>query len=570
MALRRGVRRAGDDAGRPSDHVQPRCEKPAPSTPSPASGERISAPLLANPELIAGAERWQLRAEAALPAVVILWAAGVLFLSFRFLSGLLAIEMLARRTTELPAAVKASAARLAERLGIVVAVRFARSASIEVPTVIGWLRPVVLVPASAITGLTPAQLETLLAHELAHIRRYDYFVNLLQSVVETVLFYHPGVWWISKQIRAERENCCDDIVVDLYADPLLYARALADLEALRALPANLALGASGGSLRHRVLRLLTAPESRCSQRGRASMLILLMTSLMLLVPMMLLGREVARHAATVQALTSLSPARAVGIVIDVFADRLTDARRDEPQAPLRLASAAALDVEIDDLQLRADDTTLQATPSAASAGEAEKPATVDARIERAIEKKIFGVTEEFRDSIARLGYDLSDEKLVEFRVLGVTPRYIEEINAAGFGRLPADRIVEFRVHRVTPEYVAKVNALGLGRLSASQVVEFRIHGVTPEFIEEMRAAGFGELSAQQLVEFRVHRVTPSYVASMNATFGRTLSRREIVELAVHRVSAESVDAARRMFPDASAQQIIALHIHRVTPEFVGP
>jgi beta-lactamase regulating signal transducer with metallopeptidase domain len=539
------------------------------AAPAPASGDPISSPLLAAPDLIAGAERWQLRAEAALPAVVILWAVGVVILSLRLLSGLLAIEMLARRTTELPAAVKASAAHLADRLGIAVVVRFARSASIEVPTVIGWLRPVVLVPASAITGLTPAQLETLLAHELAHIRRYDYFVNLLQTVVEIALFYHPGVWWISKQIRAEREHCCDDIVVDLCADPLLYARALTDLEALRALPASVAVAASGGSLRDRVLRLLAVPDSRCSQRGRASMVILLMTSLMLLVPMMLLAREIARHAPTVQSLSSMSPGRAAEIVIDVFADALTEPRSVGPQTPPKLAAAASLELEIDDLQIHLDEAgILLATEPPAPAGGGRGATPLDERIDRAVEKKIFGVTDEFRDSMARLGYDLTDEKLIEFRVLGVTPRYIEQINAAGLGRLSADRILEFRVHRVTPEYIATMNAVGLGTLSARQIVEFRVHGVAPEFIQQMRAAGLGELSAQQLVELRIHRVTPAYIASMSSALGRDLSLREILELAVHRTSPESIDAARRMFPDASMQQIVALHIHRVTPDFV--
>ena len=94
---------------------------------------------------------------------------------------------------------------------------------VEVPTVIGWLRPVVLMPASALSGMGPQQLEAILAHELAHIRRHDYLVNLLQTVVETLLFYHPAVWWLSGRIRVERENCCDDLAVSLCGDPYAYA-----------------------------------------------------------------------------------------------------------------------------------------------------------------------------------------------------------------------------------------------------------------------------------------------------------------------------------------------------------
>jgi beta-lactamase regulating signal transducer with metallopeptidase domain len=78
---------------------------------------------------------------------------------------------------------------------------------VEVPTVVGWLRPVILAPVGALTGLSPDHVEALLAHELAHIRRCDYLVNMLQSVAEALLFYHPAVWWISGEIRAERELC---------------------------------------------------------------------------------------------------------------------------------------------------------------------------------------------------------------------------------------------------------------------------------------------------------------------------------------------------------------------------
>ena len=133
----------------------------------------------------------------------------------------------------------------------------------SVPTAIGWLRPVVLLPASAFTGLTPRQLETILAHELAHIRRHDYLFNLLQSVAETLLFYHPAAWWVSRRVRQERELVCDDLAVAATGDALTYARALTQVERLRKSAPRLAVAADGGQLRTRVLRLVGAePRSR--------------------------------------------------------------------------------------------------------------------------------------------------------------------------------------------------------------------------------------------------------------------------------------------------------------------
>jgi TonB family protein len=134
------------------------------------------------------------------------------------------------------------------------------SALVEAPTVIGWLRPVVLIPASCLTGLSTMQIEAILAHELAHIRRHDYLVSVLQSVIETLLFYHPAVWWVSKQIRRERECCCDELAVAVGGDRLAYARALSLLEERRSFYPEVALGANGGVLKMRIKRLLGCKE----------------------------------------------------------------------------------------------------------------------------------------------------------------------------------------------------------------------------------------------------------------------------------------------------------------------
>jgi uncharacterized protein (TIGR03435 family) len=130
------------------------------------------------------------------------------------------------------------------------------SALVQVPTVVGWLRPVVLVPVGALGGLPAEYLEALLLHELAHIRRHDYLVNMLQSVAEALLFYHPAVWWVSGHIRAERELCCDDVAVSVFGNALTYASALAHLESCRPSRLSAALAANGGSLADRIARLL--------------------------------------------------------------------------------------------------------------------------------------------------------------------------------------------------------------------------------------------------------------------------------------------------------------------------
>jgi len=198
--------------------------------------------------------------QPALPYVVLGWLVGVFGLSAWHLGGWAQLQRLRRRMVRtLGNPLQRRLAELSDRLGMHRAIGLLESALVEVPTVVGWLRPVILLPASALTGLPPAQLEAILAHELAHIRRFDYLVNILQTVVEILGFYHPAIWWVSHRIRVERENCCDDLAVQVCGSSLQYAKALAGLEEIRHHGTDLALAATGGSLMARIARLLGRP-----------------------------------------------------------------------------------------------------------------------------------------------------------------------------------------------------------------------------------------------------------------------------------------------------------------------
>src|SRR5215471_19873468 len=180
--------------------------------------------------------------------VVNLWMAGVVMFSLRTAGGMLLVERLRLRKAR-PVApwLLETCVNIQRRVGIKRAVRFCQCNGIDVPAVIGWFRPVVLLPMTVLTGLSEAQLEAVLVHELAHIRRCDYVVNLLQIAAETVLFYHPAVWWLSHRIRVERENCCDDMAVRLCGNVVDYARALTYMEGGRMAP-SLVMAASGSPL----------------------------------------------------------------------------------------------------------------------------------------------------------------------------------------------------------------------------------------------------------------------------------------------------------------------------------
>ncbi len=207
-----------------------------------------------------------------LPWLVGIWLIGVFIISLRLAFAWIGVQRL--RRVGLVAASPDISDRLAplcRRLGIRRSVRLFGSPFVDVPTVIGWWRPVILFPISAFTGLAPAQWESLLAHELAHIRRWDYAVNLLQIGVETFLFYHPAVWWISRQVRAEREHCCDDLAASVTGDKVAYVKALLEMAERHVQRNHIALAAGDGDLLKRAKRLLaknsTGPGGRFASAG---------------------------------------------------------------------------------------------------------------------------------------------------------------------------------------------------------------------------------------------------------------------------------------------------------------
>ena len=196
-----------------------------------------------------------------LPWLAPVWMAGVFLFQVRCLASWAAAGRLRKTGVfDAPDAWVKRLDALRARLRMTRPVTLLESCFLEVPVVIGHLRPVILMPVGLLAGLPVAQIESILLHELAHIRRADYLVNLMQKVVEGLLFYHPAVWWISRVIRAERENCCDDLAVRASGDAHEYATALAALAENHWAVSEAAVAANGGNLVKRIRRVLAQPE----------------------------------------------------------------------------------------------------------------------------------------------------------------------------------------------------------------------------------------------------------------------------------------------------------------------
>jgi Antirepressor regulating drug resistance, predicted signal transduction N-terminal membrane component len=581
-------------------------------------------------------ERMALRQKLAkaLPWLVSIWLAGVLVLSLRVLGGWVMAQRLKNWKTT-PATIKwqQTVELLARRLKVSRTVRLCESVVAEVPTVVGWLRPVILVPVSAFTGLSPQQIEALLSHELAHIRRHDYLINLLQTAIETLLFYHPAVWWVSKQIRTEREHCCDDLAVATCGNVLTYARALAELEQLRghkALPELAVAADGGGSLLGRIQRLIGAPAS---PHQRSSAWIASLVAIATIFSICVGARSAifesdAKRDEAHRARTAFGKALFEGAFGFTYEQQSAPANSQTVlQRGINESVMVVGDAPQDDEDLQ-DGTTPPPTPGAPTAPPAPPSPLSPIVLQPTTPAPIISITprafvytpsapsapfsftptpaappaprtfsyaptptpgapvapramqdEEdaedkpsgsYIDGMVEAGYtNLSVDELIKLRDHGVTPNFLKELKALGYGLPPVEMAIRLADHGVRISYIKKLADMGYKKLSFEELIRAADHGVRPEIIEALGAAGYKNLSLEQIIRTQDHGVGPTYIKQMAEVGFSNLSLDLLIRMRDHGVGPEYVKEIRAMgYSNISAEQFIRLRDHGVSAAFM--
>ena len=503
------------------------------------------------------------------------WLVGVALLSIYHLVGWRWARRLSRNGEPVGETVATLARDLCRRLGIGRAVAFLESSAVCVPTVVGWLRPVVLVPASTLTGLSPRQLEAILAHELAHVRRHDYLINLLQTAVETLLFYHPAVWWVSAQVRRERENCCDDLAVAVCGDRLSYARALVDLEGLRSPASRLVLAASGGSLTDRVRRLVGAPGRRSRRPWAAGLLALALLPAGAAVQLACAGKtagdEVRPSPETgrpgtwkavlqgdklrvemtyrkagwgrwtsvdeypVSQLTGFSPDRNTSFELRRGAGtfsfqgsfegkrgRGTCGFKPDPEFEKVLGQSLSTDRA---MELAVYDISLDFIREMKALGvgfSAQHPPRSD----------FFGQVHQLARTVADPERNNSLRWLMDLKVHDITPEYVRGMKNAGYPNLQTWQLVELRVHGIEPDYVQGLHDSGYRHLPPYQITQFRVHGITPEWLRGIVEAGVADVTPEQIISMRIHGIDGDFIRKARSQGHEISSSEELVDLKV--------------------------------------
>jgi beta-lactamase regulating signal transducer with metallopeptidase domain len=507
-----------------------------------------------------------------LPWLDVAWLLGVACLSTRTIGGWWLIHRLRRSAMlKAPEAVHKNFVLLRARLGITRQVSLYISDHIQGPLTMGIVRSLVILPASALMALSPEQLEAVLAHELAHVRRADYLWNLIQTMVETLLFFHPAVWWLGSRLRQQRELCCDDVAVQSCADPLVYATALLRLEERRSQRLSLAMALDGhrpwSGLSLRIARILGETTGGKGPRDLVPIPLAAICTVFLLVvlpmPHLFAGLRKNLQPQTALPVVPAPPAftaapAAMNLAAPVVSNVVHDSSTASPiprtaQVALLLSAGndGAAVIATEDAQGSGKGSGEGAGSGAG--GNAEQAATGDASAHKP----------DYIDGMRAAGYDVDVDKYVAMKVQGITPEYAQAMAKEGFGKPSADDLIAMKVQGVTPEYVSELRAAGLQPGSIRDLVSYRIFKVTPEFVSAMKAAGFDSIPPEKLVALRVHNVTPEYAKTVKQQYPNATVD-ELVQLRIFHIDDAFLAAAKRHgFSSLSIEKLVQLRISGV-------
>lgn len=515
------------------------------------------APAMTGEIPVASANTLQL--SSLLPWLAYFWMAGVSVLTVRSLGGWIILVRF-KRQNAFPAepAWQQRMTRLARRLRISRAVQLCESALAEAPAVIGWMKPIVLLPASALSGLTAEQLEALLAHELAHIRRHDYLINLFQTCVETLLFYHPAVWWIGKRIRAERENCCDDLAVQICGDALSYARALTQMEQIRSEAPRLAMAANRGPLLERIQRLIARPQP---VRSGSAVWIAIGAITLIVVTAWASPHWVSSGNGSIQASDNAQAAEPAAPVKPSPATPAAPATISQASPGARPAPAVAPQP-----QPRREANAAE-TSGAGFIEQMDKAGYHNLTVDQLIALKIHGVDGEYIRQIRAEGFQPTVDQLLALRIHDVTPQYVSALKQRGM-QLNLDQLLAFRIHDVDPAQLEQMSAQGY-TLNPDQALAMRIHGLTPELANQVKAMGLGTPSFDQLLAMQIHGVDAEFLNGMKEAGVRGLNLDNLLALKIHSADpAQIKELAALGYKDLPVDQVLAACIHGVTPQSI--
>ena len=505
-------------------------------------------------------------------------------------------------------------------------VHLVESALVRTPMMLGYLKPVILFPIGMINRLDPENVEAILAHELAHILHHDYLFNMLQSIVETLFYYHPAVWWLSSRIRHEREIAADDAAVVLTGNSIGYAKSLVLVQDLALSPLSPSLAFAGrqkNQLLHRVRHILNIKQST-----NLAMEKIIGTCAIVLL---LIGLGYAQNRNTTQNdFHYTETATSGGPLSGIWEGKI-----ENDQVCINLSSRTEHSSWMNgDCYKKAEFSALPTTESEFTLTRPAGTITFKGKFENnegygrfrfapdqtfsswLTEQGITGIEDqglvhlffanidkEYVLSLKKAGYKeisgedlqnmaihgLSADKIAAYRdmskslgekepsletmlslsIQDVDLEFMKSLQKAGFSHLSMEDVMNAKIHDLSPEYVKQVKDMGFKNMTFDDVLNFKIQDVTPEFLNDLKKSGITPESADEALNLKIHEVSPESVAEFKKMGFKDLSTEDIMNLKIHDITPEFLAEMQKAgFSDLSAEDAMNLKIQDVTPAFV--
>jgi beta-lactamase regulating signal transducer with metallopeptidase domain len=522
-------------------------------------------------------------ADRVLPWVDSIWMGGVMLLVLRALGGWLQLEGVRRRATGMmPVEVMASFYRVSRqlRMGRVVVLRV--SDEVISPLAMGVWKTAVILPMAAIMRLETEQLEAVLAHELAHVRRWDYVCNLVQTGVECLLFFHPAVWWVSGRTRELREVCCDEVAARSCEDPLVYAEALLQLEEQRSQKLHLAMALDGnngghsGTLLTRVKQILgegITMESKTVSGMRVAVAGAVMMGL-------LVAPRVAKGLNTLPALTNVAPAFFEPKLEKPAAATAEQAPMVHVAMPVPAPAPAPViaptpmpapePAPAPEFNGGQDEVKSSGTDYIKGMRDAGYPLDLNKDLDTLVSLRSMGVTPEYARDMAKTGMGTPTlHDLIGMKAQGITPDYLAGLHASGIPPKDFHEAIGEKALGVTPEYAKSIASLNMGSPSVHDLMGLKAQGITPEYVAQMKASGIAFKDLHEVTSAKAVGVTPEFAKGMAASGFPNMSTHELISFRAQGVTPEYVTWVKKTFPEADSHSVQRAMVFHIDDAFIA-
>lgn len=571
--------------------------------------------------------------ERNLPLIVTIWLVGVAAFVLRLLGGLSYIYYLKTRMNFPPDEYWIEMlAGLAQKAQLNKVVELVESAMVRTPMVVGHLKPMILFPLGVINRLSEKEVEAILAHEIAHILRHDYIFNILQSIVEALFYYHPAVWWISSQIRDEREMACDEIAINLVKDQINYAKALVAIQEMAFLPLTASLAFAGqrkGQFLLRMQRILNQPQNKSNIMEKfIATLIVLFTLVGLNFAqnnqpkyqyenvqkgsMLITGEGNFKNSGywngTIEGnqvciTFNCGDKNSVWIINECFEkSEFSNLPTEESEFTLKRAAGIitfkgkfegndgygkqtfkpneSFKSWLKNQQISDNDDAFIFNAFVANVDESYiqkvknmglvglNPGTWEALINGRVS---LSYIEEIRKVFKENGYELNNaEEIANMKMLGVDASYVESLQKTTAERLSSEDIVSAKMHGLEPQKMEALNALRAEKMTAEEHLLFATHGIDEAYIKEIEAIVGKKLSNDDIAGAKMHGISTDYVNELKNAGISNFSFDDLVNFKIHGVTAEYIKSFESVgFKNLDNEDIVALKIANVMPNFIS-